>query len=95
MVEVETLEHGEFTIRDFRADDELVAPIVVYLVVISTMAITSVAAGAVVAVVGALLFMLSDSLIAESRFVKERAWHGVGIMVTYHLALVGLVLGLL
>lgn len=75
--------------------DELVAPVVVYLVVISTMAITSVAAGAVVAVVGALLFMLSDSLIAESRFVKERAWHGVGIMVTYHLALVGLVLGLL
>jgi len=75
--------------------DELVAPVVVYLVVISTMAITSVAAGAVVAVVGALLFMLSDSLIAESRFVKERAWHGVGIMVTYHLALVGLVLDLL
>lgn len=25
MVAVETLEHGEFTIRDFRADDELVA----------------------------------------------------------------------
>ena len=74
---------------------ELVAPVVVYLVVISAMAVTSIAAGAVVAVVGALLFMLSDSLIAESRFVKERAWHGVGIMVTYHLALAGLVLGLL
>lgn len=74
---------------------ELVLPVVVYLVVISAMAVTSIAAGALIAVVGALLFMLSDSLIAESRFVKERAWHGVGIMVTYHLALAGLVLGLL
>lgn len=74
---------------------ELAAPIVIYLVVISAMAVTSIAAGAVVAVVGALFFMLSDSLIAESRFVKERKWHGVGIMVTYHAALVGLVLGLL
>ena len=74
---------------------ELVAPVVVYLVVISAMAVTSIAAGAVVAIVGALLFMLSDSLIAESRFVKERAWHGVAIMVTYHFALAGLVFGLL
>lgn len=74
---------------------ELVVPVVIYLVVISAMAVTSIAAGAVVAVAGALLFMLSDSLIAESRFVKERAWHGVGIMVTYHAALLGLVLGLL
>ena len=74
---------------------ELVAPVGVYLVVISAMAVASISAGAVVAVVGALFFMLSDSLIAESRFVKERKWHGVGIMVTYHAALVGLVLGLL
>lgn len=74
---------------------ELVAPVCAYLVVISAMAVTSIAAGAVVAIAGALLFMLSDSLIAESRFVKERAWHGVGIMVTYHAALAGLVLGLL
>ena len=74
---------------------ELVLPVVVYLVVISTMAVTSIAAGAVVAIVGALLFMLSDSLIAESRFVKKCPWHGVGIMVTYHAALAGLVLGLL
>lgn len=74
---------------------ELVAPVVVYLVVISAMAVASIAAGPVAAVVGALLFMLSDSLIAESRFVKERVWHRVGIMITYHLALAGLVVSLL
>lgn len=74
---------------------ELVVPVVVYMVVISAMAVASIAAGSAVAIAGAVLFMASDSLIAESRFVRERRWHGVGIMVTYHLALAGLVLGLL
>lgn len=74
---------------------ELVVPVVVYMVVISAMAVGSISAGSAIAVVGAVLFMASDSLIAESRFVREQRWHGVGIMVTYHLALAGLVLGLL
>jgi uncharacterized membrane protein YhhN len=73
----------------------LVVPVVAYMVVISAMAVSSIAAGSAVAVAGAVLFMVSDSLIAESRFVHERRWHGVGIMVTYHAALTGLVLGLL
>ncbi|MFM7410725.1 MAG: lysoplasmalogenase family protein [Actinomycetota bacterium] len=46
-----------------------------------------------VAIAGAVFFMVADSLIAESRFVREQRWHGVGIMVTYHAALAGLVLG--
>lgn len=75
--------------------DRLVGPVVTYLIVITSMAVSAVSAGSVVAVVGAFLFMLSDSLIAESRFVRARPWHPVGIMVTYHFALVGLVLGLL
>lgn len=74
---------------------ELVAPVIVYMVVISAMAISAIAAGSALAIAGAALFLLSDSLIAESRFVRERRWHGVGIMVTYHFALAGLVLGLL
>ena len=74
---------------------ELVVPVVVYMMVISAMAVSSIAAGSAVAIAGAVLFMVSDSLIAESRFVHERSWHGVGIMATYHAALAGLVLGLL
>lgn len=74
---------------------ELVAPVAVYLTVISVMAVFAIAGGSAVAIAGAVLFMVSDSLIAESRFVKARSWHPVGIMVTYHLALVGLALGLL
>jgi uncharacterized membrane protein YhhN len=74
---------------------ELVVPVAVYVVVISAMAVAAVAGGSPLAVAGAAMFLLSDSLIAESRFVRARAWHPVGIMVTYHLALAGLVFGLL
>lgn len=66
---------------------ELVAPVCVYMVVISAMAVGAIGSGNAVAIVGAFIFMASDSLIAETRFVKERAWHSVGIMMTYHLAL--------
>ena len=40
---------------------------------------------------GALLFLASESLIAEQRFVKDRAWQPVAIVVSpNHLALIGL-----
>ncbi|CAB4584430.1 unannotated protein [freshwater metagenome] len=74
---------------------ELVVPVSVYVVVITTMAVAAVASGSWVSIAGAIIFMLSDALIAETRFVKARPWQPVGIMVTYHLALAGLVLGLL
>lgn len=74
---------------------ELVAPVCVYMVVISAMAVGAIGSGNAIAITGALVFMASDSLIAETRFVKERGWHSVGIMVTYHVALAGLAFGLL
>jgi uncharacterized membrane protein YhhN len=37
-------------------------------------------------IAGAVAFMVSDSLIAETRFVGPRPWGRVAIMVTYHLA---------
>ena len=74
---------------------EYIGPVVVYVIVISVMAILACASGPIVAIVGAAFFLFSDSLIAESRFVRQRSWHPVGIMVTYHVALAGLVLGLL
>ena len=74
---------------------DLVAPVVVYVIVISAMAVGAIASGNPVAIAGAVVFMVSDSLIAETRFVQARSWHGVGIMATYHLALAGLVLALL
>lgn len=72
----------------------LVAPVGAYVVLISAMSVAAVGGGSPVATAGAIAFMVSDSLIAESRFVATRRWHPVAIMVTYHLALAGLVLGL-
>jgi uncharacterized membrane protein YhhN len=74
--------------------DALVGPVIAYVVVISVMGGSAVASGNAMAAVGALLFMASDSLIGETRFVQARPWAGVGIMVTYHLGQAGLVLSL-
>ncbi|MEN9822001.1 MAG: hypothetical protein RLZ04_427 [Actinomycetota bacterium] len=73
---------------------ELVLPVVVYMIVISVMVVSAVSAASAVAIVGAVMFLLSDSIIAEHRFVRARPWKSVAIMVTYHAALAGLVLGL-
>jgi uncharacterized membrane protein YhhN len=73
----------------------LVPPVAVYMGAIGAMAASAVASGNAFAVVGALLFVTSDALIAETRFVGARPWGPVAIMVTYHLAQAGLVLSLL
>jgi uncharacterized membrane protein YhhN len=78
-----------------RGDRSLVAAVTCYAVVISAMAVSALAGGTPVGIVGALLFLTSDSLIAEHRFVSPRGWLPLAIMVTYDLALTGLVLGLL
>lgn len=72
----------------------LIGPVAAYMVIIAAMSVSAVAAGSTVAIAGAAMFLVSDSLIAETRFVSARSWHPVGIMVTYHLALAGLTLGL-
>ena len=72
----------------------LVPAIGVYVTVISAMSVGSIAAGSIPGIIGALLFMMSDSLIAEERFVRSRRWQPMTIIVTYHFALAGLVLGL-
>ena len=73
-----------------RAHHDLLAPVAVYLVVISAMVVLAFAAGPWPATAGALLFFGSDSLIAWQRFVRPRARAPVAIMVSYHLGQVGL-----
>ena len=73
---------------------ELVGPLVAYIAVIAAMVTCALASGNVLAAVGAVLFMASDALIAETRFVAERHWAPVVIMVTYHLGQAGLTLSL-
>jgi hypothetical protein len=62
---------------------------------ISSMATGSTAGGTAIGIAGAFLFLVSDGLIAEQRFVTERRWQPLTIIIIYHLALTGLVLELL
>ena len=69
----------------------LTGPVIVYLLVISAMVISAAGTLAVLAVVGALLFYVSDATLAWNRFVARRRTGPVAVMVSYHLAQAGLV----
>jgi uncharacterized membrane protein YhhN len=77
------------------SEPEMTAPVVAYLVVIGLMLACAIASGNGVAIVGAVLFVTSDSMIAWDRFVSPFRASAVAIMVTYHLAQAGFVLSLL
>lgn len=78
-----------------RASAEFVVPVLAYMTVISTMVLASFGRAVVVGIVGALLFYVSDAILAWNRFVKPSLVLRVGVMVTYHLGQLGLVLSLL
>jgi uncharacterized membrane protein YhhN len=73
---------------------ELVVPVIAYVLTILVMVASAVASGNALAAAGALLFMTSDALIGEDRFVAHRSWQPLVIMVTYHVAQALLVLSL-
>jgi uncharacterized membrane protein YhhN len=72
----------------------LLPPVTAYVVVIGVMGAAALASGNAVAVAGALLFILSDSIIGETRFVAERDWGPIAVITTYHLGQALLVLSL-
>jgi uncharacterized membrane protein YhhN len=78
-----------------RGEPRMAPWVVIYVVVLGAMVVSAISGGTAVGIAGAALFLGSDSLIAERRFVAPRAWQPVAIIVTYHFALAGLVLGLL
>ncbi|HEY1739467.1 MAG TPA: lysoplasmalogenase [Acidimicrobiia bacterium] len=77
-----------------RTDPSVVGAVVVYIVVISCMVAAAFGSWRIAAIVGALLFAASDSLIAWNRFVGATPAAQVVIMVTYHLGQLGLLLSL-
>lgn len=72
----------------------LAGPVVAYLTVISAMALVAWATGNTAAIIGATLFLVSDSILGWRKFVGQARWMPVAIMVTYHGALLGLALAL-
>ncbi len=73
---------------------EMVVPLCAYVGVIIAMTSGAVGTGVVIAAVGAVCFMISDSMIGISRFIRPFPGHDLAIIVTYHLALIALVLSL-
>lgn len=78
-----------------RGSPKLLAPVAVYMVVISAMVAAAAATGVALAACGAILFWVSDASIAWDRFVRPWSWARTWIMVTYHLGQAALVLSLI
>ena len=66
-----------------------------YLVAISVMFCAAMATGNTWAILGAALFVASDSVLGWRQFVAQASWMPVTIMVTYHLGQAGLVASLI
>lgn len=75
-------------------EPELTGPVVAYMTVISAMVASAIGTGHVAGVAGAMSFYASDALIAWNRFLRETRHGHLAVMVTYHLAQVGLVLSI-
>lgn len=75
-------------------EPELVGPVVAYMLVISTMVASAIGTGRPAGIAGATSFYASDALIAWNRFLRETPHGRLTIIVTYHLAQVGLVVSL-
>ncbi len=81
--------------RIVRGSGSLAPAVGLYLAVIVVMAVLVGGTGRIAGMVGAMAFVVSDGVLGWNRFVREERWANVTIMVTYHLALGGLVLTLL
>ena len=75
-------------------DRRLGLPVVLYMLTIGVMVTCAIGAGPWAGIVGAVLFMLSDTCIGWSRFVQDFRHSHLTIMVTYHVAQVLLVVSL-
>jgi len=76
-------------------DQALAAPVTAYLVVISAMVVTAFGVATFFAVLGALLFYVSDAVLGWTRFLDDFPRGRVVVMTTYHLGQAGLVLALI
>lgn len=79
---------GRPVLAAVRASSEpgLTAPVTAYVGVIGAMVVSAIGTGDPLAIVGALLFAGSDSVIARERFIAKAAWGPLAVIVTYHVA---------
>ena len=84
---------GQRVVRGVAAGEhkEMVVPVIAYLVVISAMVVSAFGTAGLWAIVGATLFYASDATLAWNRFLEQRRFGPLAVMVTYHLGQIGLV----
>lgn len=84
---------GRRVVQGVAAGDhrEMVGPVIAYLVVISAMVVSAFGTAAPWAIAGASLFYASDATLAWNRFLDQRRFGPLAVMVTYHLGQMGLV----
>ena len=70
-------------------------PPTIYALVLGAFVAVAWWSGQILVGIGASLFLVSDAVLAAGRFWREIPGHAVVVMVTYHLALALLVLGIL
>jgi uncharacterized membrane protein YhhN len=77
------------------AGQELMVVVAAYAVMLAGMAVLAVGTGSLATAAGGLLFLASDTAIAYERFVKKIPRGPMVVIVTYHLAQLLIVIGLI
>ncbi len=98
---------GRHILRGLKRGDSysrLKIPVLTYMTAISFMLFSALACffrpdwplrAALVSSLGAASFLASDSILASDRFVRQRPWAPVALMITYHLGQVFITVGAL
>jgi uncharacterized membrane protein YhhN len=77
------------------ADAALRTPVIAYMAAISAMVVFAFGTGEFFAILGALLFFISDAVLGWTRFVSQFARSRQLVIITYHLGQIGLVLAVI
>lgn len=79
--------HGGIVADPAKGYESMWIPLVCYVVVISTMLWSATISRNKMAIIGAILFVISDTLLGWNMFVTPMPWLGKhGVMITYYLA---------
>ncbi len=98
---------GRHILRGLKRGDSysrLKIPVLTYMTAISLMVLSALECffrpawpfrAALVSSLGAACFLASDSILASDRFVRQRPWAPVALMITYHLGQILIIIGAL
>lgn len=77
---------GMELVRSLTSQNEalLIAPVIAYIIVILLMSFMAISTGNFYAIIGSLLFVISDSILAWNMFIQSVSFADISIMTTYY-----------